>query len=123
TVTAAARRPKAAASQPGSGCPSENAASARAGGDAGLTFIGPPPEAMEEMGEKPRARRKASDAGVPIVPGLTEPIAEGGEEQAKRFAERIGYPILLKAAAGGGGKGMRLAKEPREFDAALATAR
>jgi acetyl-CoA carboxylase, biotin carboxylase subunit len=122
-VIAAARRAEADAIHPGYGFLSENAAFARACGDAGLTFIGPPPEAMEEMGEKTRARRKASDAGVPIVPGLKEPIAEGGEEQAKRFAQQVGYPIMLKAAAGGGGKGMRLVAEPREFDAALATAR
>src|SRR5438067_7910996 len=122
-VLAAARKTSADAIHPGYGFLSENAAFARACGEAGLIFIGPPPEAMEEMGEKTRARRKASEAGVPIVPGLTEPIPEGGEEQAKRYAQEIGYPIMLKAAAGGGGKGMRLVAEPREFEAALATAK
>jgi acetyl-CoA carboxylase, biotin carboxylase subunit len=122
-VLAAARKTGADAIHPGYGFLSENATFARACGEAGLVFIGPPPEAMEEMGEKTRARRKASEAGVPIVPGLTEPIAEGAEDQAKRSAQQIGYPILLKAAAGGGGKGMRLVAEPREFDAALATTR
>jgi acetyl-CoA carboxylase biotin carboxylase subunit len=122
-VLAAARKTGADAVHPGYGFLSENAKFARACREAGLTFIGPPPEAMEEMGEKTRARRKVSEAGVPIVPGLKEPIAEGGEEQAKRFAQEIGYPIMLKAAAGGGGKGMRLVVGPREFDAALATAR
>ena len=122
-VLAAARKTSADAIHPGYGFLSENAAFARACGEAGLIFIGPPPGAMEEMGEKTRARRKASEAGVPIVPGLTEPIPEGGEEQAKRYAQEIGYPIMLKAAAGGGGKGMRLVAEPREFDAALATAK
>jgi len=122
-VLAAARKTGADAVHPGYGFLSENAQFARACREAGLTFIGPPPEAMEEMGEKTRARRKVSEAGVPIVPGLKEPIAEGGEEQAKRFAQEIGYPIMLKAAAGGGGKGMRLVAGPREFDAALATAR
>jgi len=122
-VLAAARKTGADAVHPGYGFLSENAKFARACREAGLTFIGPPPEAMEEMGEKTRARRKVSEAGVPIVPGLKEPIAEGGEEQAKRFAQEIGYPIMLKAAAGGGGKGMRLVAGPREFDAALATAR
>src|SRR5207244_3135837 len=122
-VLAAARKTSADGIHPGYGFLSENAAFARACGEAGLIFIGPPPEAMEEMGEKTRARRKASEAGVPIVPGLTEPIPEGGEEQAKRYAQEIGYPIMLKAAAGGGGKGMRLVAEPREFDAALATAK
>ena len=122
-LLAAARKTGADAVHPGYGFLSENAKFARACREAGLTFIGPPPEAMEEMGEKTRARRKVSEAGVPIVPGLKEPIAEGGEEQAKRFAQEIGYPIMLKAAAGGGGKGMRLVAGPREFDAALATAR
>jgi acetyl-CoA carboxylase, biotin carboxylase subunit len=122
-VLAAARKTGADAIHPGYGFLSENAEFARACREAGITFIGPPPEAMEEMGEKTRARRKASEAGVPIVPGLKEPIAEGGEEQAKRSAQQIGYPILLKAAAGGGGKGMRLAADPREFDSALAAAR
>jgi acetyl-CoA carboxylase, biotin carboxylase subunit len=122
-VVAAARKTGADALHPGYGFLSENATFARACQEAGLVFIGPPPEAMEEMGEKTRARRKASEAGVPIVPGLTEPIAEGAEEQAKRSAQQIGYPILLKAAAGGGGKGMRLVADPREFDSALATTR
>jgi len=122
-VLAAARKTGTDAIHPGYGFLSENPEFARACREAGLTFIGPPPEAMEEMGEKTRARRKASEAGVPIVPGLTEPIADGGEEEAKRAAQRFGYPILLKAAAGGGGKGMRLVAGPGEFDAALATAR
>ena len=122
-VLAAARKASADAIHPGYGFLSENAKFARACREAGIVFIGPPPEAMEEMGEKTRARRKASEAGVPIVPGLTEPIAEGGEEKAKEAAQQLGYPIMLKAAAGGGGKGMRLVAGPREFDSGLATAR
>ncbi|HWE24851.1 MAG TPA: acetyl-CoA carboxylase biotin carboxylase subunit [Myxococcales bacterium] len=122
-VIAAAKQTRADAIHPGYGFLSENPAFARACREAGVTFIGPPPGAMEEMGEKTRARRKVSEAGVPIVPGLKEPIAEGEEEQAKKFAKQIGYPILLKAAAGGGGKGMRLVADAREFDSALATAR
>ena len=122
-VIAACKATGADAIHPGYGFLSENAAFARACKHAGITFIGPPPEAMEEMGEKTRARRKASEAGVPIVPGLTEPMAEGGEEKGKEAAQQLGYPIMLKAAAGGGGKGMRLVAEPREFDSALATAR
>jgi acetyl-CoA carboxylase, biotin carboxylase subunit len=122
-VIAAAKKTGADAIHPGYGFLSENPKFARACAGARITFVGPPAEAMEEMGEKTRARRKASEAGVPIVPGLTEPIAEAGEEQAKRYAEEIGYPIMLKAAAGGGGKGMRLVAEPKEFDRALATAR
>src|SRR5919204_1686878 len=122
SVIAACKETGADAVHPGYGFLSENAQFARACAKAGITFIGPPPEAMEEMGEKTRARRKASEAGVPIVPGLKEPIPEGGEEQAKRTAQEIGYPIMLKAAAGGGGKGMRLVEHPKDFDAALATA-
>ncbi len=122
-VIAAAKKTGAQAIHPGYGFLSENARFARACADAGIDFIGPPPEAMEEMGEKTRARRKVSGAGVPVVPGLKEPIAEGGEASAKEFAFGIGYPIMLKAAAGGGGKGMRLVADPKEFDPALATAR
>ena len=121
-VIAAARQTGADAIHPGYGFLSENAKFARACAAAQINFIGPPPEAMDEMGEKTRARRKATEAGVPIVPGLKEPIPEGGEAEAKRFALEIGYPIMLKAAAGGGGKGMRLCEDPSQFDSALATA-
>jgi acetyl-CoA carboxylase biotin carboxylase subunit len=123
-VIGAARETGADAIHPGYGFLSENAAFARACAAAGITFIGPPPAAMEAMGEKTRARRKMIEAGVPVVPGLKEPIAEGPAAlaAAKRFADEIGYPIMLKAAAGGGGKGMRLVAGPKEFDAALATA-
>jgi acetyl-CoA carboxylase biotin carboxylase subunit len=122
-VVAACQTTGATAVHPGYGFLSENAAFARACAAAGITFIGPPPEAMEEMGEKTRARRKAMEAGVPIVPGSKEAIPEGGEAAAKEYATSIGYPIMLKAAAGGGGKGMRLVAEPKEFDSALATAK
>jgi len=121
-VIAAARKTRADAIHPGYGFLSENAAFARACAEAGIAFIGPPPGAMEEMGEKTRARRKASEAGVPIVPGMKEPIPAGEEAAAKEYAQRIGYPVMLKAAAGGGGKGMRLVESPKDFDAALATA-
>src|SRR5437899_2677065 len=96
-IVALAKQHDVDAIHPGYGFLSENPAFARACRDAGLIFVGPPPEAMEEMGEKTRARRKVSGAGVPIVPGLTEPIAEGAEEKAKRYAKQIGYPIMLKA--------------------------
>jgi acetyl-CoA carboxylase, biotin carboxylase subunit len=121
-VIAACKTTGADAVHPGYGFLSENAKFARACASAGITFIGPPPEAMEEMGEKTRARRKAMDAGVPVVPGMKEPIAEGAEAAAKKYAVSIGYPIMLKAAAGGGGKGMRLVADPKDFDSALATA-
>src|SRR6266446_5982955 len=122
-VIAACKATGADAVHPGYGFLSENAKFARACASAGITFIGPPPEAMEEMGEKTRARRKAIEAGVPVVPGLKEPIPEGGESAAKDSARSIGYPIMLKAAAGGGGKGMRLVTDPKDFDSGLATAR
>ena len=124
-VIAAAVSTGADAIHPGYGFLSENAAFARAVKAAGITFVGPPAEAMDAMGEKTRARRTMIAAGVPIVPGLQAPIAETAEAaaEAKRFAAQIGYPIMLKAAAGGGGKGMRLCTSEAEFDAALATAR
>ncbi|HET7788647.1 MAG TPA: acetyl-CoA carboxylase biotin carboxylase subunit [Myxococcales bacterium] len=122
-VIGACRKTGADAIHPGYGFLSENAAFARACAAAGITFIGPLPEAMEEMGEKTRARRKVIEAGVPVVPGLKEPIPAGGEAAAKDYALSIGYPIMLKAAAGGGGKGMRLVADPKEFDSALATAK
>ena len=118
----AARESGGDAVHPGYGFLSENAAFARACASAGILFIGPPPEAIEEMGEKTRARRKVIEAGVPVVPGLKEPIPEGGEAKAKDYALSIGYPIMLKAAAGGGGKGMRLVAGPKDFESALATA-
>ena len=122
SVIAACKATHADSVHPGYGFLSENAAFARACATAGILFIGPPPEAIEEMGEKTRARRKVIEAGVPVVPGLKEPIPEGGEAKAKEFALSIGYPIMLKAAAGGGGKGMRLVAGPKDFDSALATA-
>jgi acetyl-CoA carboxylase, biotin carboxylase subunit len=122
-VIAACKATGADAVHPGYGFLSENAKFARGCASAGIIFIGPPSEAMEEMGEKTRARRKAMEAGVPVVPGLKEPIPEGGESAAKDSARSFGYPIMLKAAAGGGGKGMRLVTDPKDFDSALATAR
>ncbi|MBS2025592.1 MAG: acetyl-CoA carboxylase biotin carboxylase subunit [Deltaproteobacteria bacterium] len=123
-VLAACKATGADAIHPGYGFLSENATFARACKAAGITFIGPPAEAMDQMGEKTRARRTMIAAGVPVVPGLKEPIAETPEAvaESKRYAESIGYPIMLKAAAGGGGKGMRLVTEPKDFDASLATA-
>jgi len=90
---------------PGYGFLAENSAFARAVTDAGLTFIGPGPDAMEVMGSKTSARRAAIQAGVPVVPGTTESLKDFAE--AKETATNIGYPVMLKAAAGGGGKGMR----------------
>src|SRR5262249_56979274 len=102
----AAHAAGAQAVHPGSGFVAETAPFAEACAAAGLTFIGPPPAAVRAMGDKVAARRVAERIGVPLVPGTTEPIADGAE--AARIARQIGYPVMIKAAMGGGGKGMRL---------------
>src|SRR3982751_6051110 len=94
----------AEAVHPGYGFLSENSEFVREVMDAGITFIGPPPEAMEAMGGKISARKIAEGAGVPIVPGTTTPLKSF--EEAKGVAAEMGYPLMLKASAGGGGKGM-----------------
>jgi acetyl-CoA carboxylase biotin carboxylase subunit len=119
-IVDAARRAGAEAIHPGYGFLSESAAFARAVREAGLTLIGPSPEAMELMGSKTRARRAVRDAGAPLVPGTVEAIAD--PEEALRVADEIGYPIMLKAASGGGGKGMRLVHSRDDVAAALARA-
>lgn len=113
----ATKRTGADAVHPGYGFLSENPAFARACRDAGIVFIGPPPEAMEAMGEKTRARRKMSQAGVPVVPGMQDP--EEDPRVAKRFSDEIGYPVMIKAASGGGGKGMRRVDDPAAFEDAF----
>jgi acetyl-CoA carboxylase biotin carboxylase subunit len=119
-VVSAATATKAEAVHPGYGFLAENAAFARAVTAAGLTFIGPRAEAMEIMGSKISARRAAVDAGVPIVPGTVEALSSFDE--AGKTADRFGYPVMLKAAAGGGGKGMRLVRAPEELRSAFETA-
>jgi acetyl-CoA carboxylase, biotin carboxylase subunit len=120
-IVEAALRCRAQAIHPGYGFLSEREWFARAVRDAGLTFIGPPAEAIAAMGSKTSARQLAIAAGVPVVPGTTEALRDADE--AAQVAERFGYPVLLKAAAGGGGKGMRVVREPRELSAALDSAR
>ncbi len=120
-IVAAAQQLGAEAVHPGYGFLSENAAFARACAQAGLTFIGPPPEAIEAMGGKIGARRLAVEAGVPVVPGYDG--ADQSEERLLAEAVRIGFPLLVKASAGGGGKGMRVVTEPAAFAEALAGAR
>jgi acetyl-CoA carboxylase biotin carboxylase subunit len=117
----AARRTGAEAIHPGYGFLSENARFPRACAAAGVKFIGPPASAMELMGSKTRARQAMQAAGVPVVPGTTEAVSSDAEALA--VAAETGYPVMLKAAAGGGGKGMRLVHSPGELGAALTQAR
>src|SRR3954469_2234924 len=112
-----AKRSGAEALHPGYGFLSENPALARACRDAGIKFIGPTPEAMVLMGSKTSARRAMEAAGVPFVPGSTRGLAS--LDEAKRVAGEIGYPVMLKAAAGGGGKGMRLVQSEKELASAF----
>ncbi len=117
-ILEAARKTRAQLVHPGYGFLSENVGFARACEEAGLTFVGPPPAAVEAMGSKTTARQRMHQAGVPIVPGLLRPAADAGELAA--FAAKAGYPLLLKAAGGGGGKGMRRVDSDEELPAALA---
>ena len=116
-IIEAARRSGAQAIHPGYGFLSENADFADACQDAGLVFVGPPGRVMRELGEKTAAKRVASQAGVPIVPGYNAGIEDA--QQATKIAGEIGYPILLKAAAGGGGKGIRFVHRSEDLEAAL----
>ncbi|MEJ7624864.1 MAG: acetyl-CoA carboxylase biotin carboxylase subunit [Pyrinomonadaceae bacterium] len=102
---------------PGYGFLSENSDFVREVAKAGITFIGPPPEAMEGMGGKISARKIAIAAGVPVVPGTIEPLAS--YDDARETAARFGYPVMLKASAGGGGKGMRLVNDESELKSGL----
>ena len=112
-----AKEAGAEAIHPGYGFLAENADFARACAEAGITFIGPPPEAIEAMGSKTRAREIMAEAGVPIVPGATEPAKD--VEDAKRQAEEAGYPVACKAAGGGGGKGFRVAMTSDDLEEAF----
>ncbi|HET8781058.1 MAG TPA: acetyl-CoA carboxylase biotin carboxylase subunit, partial [Pyrinomonadaceae bacterium] len=119
-IIAAASSVNAEAIHPGYGFLAENADFARAVTAAGLTFIGPSAEAMELMGSKTSARRVAVEAGVPIVPGTVDALSSFDE--ARKTAEKFGYPVMLKAAAGGGGKGMRLVTSSEDLRSAFETA-
>src|SRR5262245_634192 len=116
-IIEAALKSGAEAIHPGYGFLSERAWFARAVKDAGLVFIGPSPESIELMGDKNNARITAEKAGAPIVPGTKQPL--DNETQARKAASRIGYPVMLKASAGGGGKGMRIVNSAEEMKAAF----
>ncbi len=120
-IIAAAQLCGAEAIHPGYGFLSENAQFVRQVEAAGIRFVGPPPEAMDAMGGKISARRIAIAANVPVVPGTTDPISDPNE--AREIAASFGYPVMLKASAGGGGKGMRFVASEEELATALETAR
>jgi acetyl-CoA/propionyl-CoA carboxylase biotin carboxyl carrier protein len=119
-LVAAAVKAGATAIHPGYGFLAENAAFARAVEEAGLTWIGPPPAAIELMGAKTTARERMQAAGVPIIPGTTAPVDTVAE--VVRLGEELGYPLLIKAAAGGGGKGMKVVEAPDEVERAFEAA-
>lgn len=121
TLIEVARNCGAQAVHPGYGFLAENTQFVQACKEAGLIFVGPPAEAQQAMGEKTAARRTAHAVGVPIVPGAMSDVED--DARAAEIAEDLGYPILLKAAAGGGGKGIRLVRAAKELQPALKTAR
>ncbi len=120
-ILAACEITGAEAVHPGFGFLSENAAFARMCEKCGVTFIGPPPSAMEQMGDKSQAKAVMKAAGVPVVPGSDGEIASF--EEARRIAEEIGYPVMVKASAGGGGRGIRRVDTEAQLEAAITAAR
>ncbi|MFZ0890514.1 MAG: acetyl-CoA carboxylase biotin carboxylase subunit, partial [Candidatus Binataceae bacterium] len=116
-IIEAARATGADAIHPGYGFFSENAGFARAVEQAGLVFIGPPADAIEKMGDKVESRKLMTAAGVPVVPGSPDTL--DNEDQARELARRLGYPIMVKAAAGGGGKGLRRVESEKEIASVL----
>jgi len=120
-IVETALRAGADALHPGYGFLAEKAELARACAEAGIVWIGPPPEAIEIMGSKVEARRRMEAAGVPVIPGTTEPVESA--EELKRLGEEYGWPLAVKASAGGGGKGLKVVRSAEEAERALATAR
>jgi len=121
TIIQVARETNADAIHPGYGFLSENSEFARKCAENGITFIGPSPEAIKSMGDKAIARDTMMEAGVPVVPGSDGPLRKDAD--AIRFAEKVGYPVLVKAAAGGGGRGMRVARSREEILDAVKSAK
>jgi acetyl-CoA/propionyl-CoA carboxylase biotin carboxyl carrier protein len=119
-ILEAAARAGAEAVHPGYGFLAENAGFARAVARAGIVWIGPPADAIETMGSKTTARRQMQGAGVPVVPGTTEPVTSA--EEVARLGEKLGWPLAIKAAAGGGGKGFRVVREAGEAERAFESA-
>jgi acetyl-CoA carboxylase biotin carboxylase subunit len=120
-IIGSAKSRGAEAVHPGYGFLAENVNFARACAEHGLVFVGPTPEAIELMGDKNIARETMKRIGVPTVPGSDGPVTTAAE--AARFAEEVGYPVLIKASAGGGGKGMRVVEAPAQMEAAFTAAR
>jgi acetyl-CoA/propionyl-CoA carboxylase, biotin carboxylase, biotin carboxyl carrier protein len=120
-VIDAARRAGAEAIHPGYGFLAENAAFARGVEEAGLVWIGPPPEAIEVMGSKVAARERMKAAGVPIIPGTTEPVSTA--EEVRALGDELRWPIAIKASAGGGGKGLKVVASADEVERAFESAR
>jgi acetyl-CoA/propionyl-CoA carboxylase biotin carboxyl carrier protein len=116
----AAARAETEAVHPGYGFLAENAAFARRCGEHGLVWIGPPPSAIEAMGSKIEARERMRAAGVPIIPGVTAPVQSAGE--VRRLGDELGWPIAIKASAGGGGKGLKVVRDPAEAERAFESA-
>ena len=119
-IVSAAEITEADAVHPGYGFLAESAHFAEVLAECGLTWIGPKPETIRLMGDKAKARETAAAAGVPILPGSTEPL--DGPDEATKMAAEIGYPVILKAAAGGGGRGMRIVESPDDIGKHLETA-
>src|SRR5246127_4947772 len=116
-IVALAKQRGVDAIHPGYGFLAENPAFARACENAGITFVGPDPALLELLGDKTAARKLAASAGVPVLPGTEDPVKSPAE--AQRIAAEIGYPVIVKAAMGGGGRGMRVVRDPSQLAASL----